>query len=75
MNRRRAKILTQTVETVFEIKLFLDPKLKLGENERLQFQTVRFAIGTTDFARASKAYRTFQILLLWQRRLAQFAIN
>jgi hypothetical protein len=35
-----AKILTQTVETVSEIKLFLDPKLKLGENERLQFQTV-----------------------------------
>jgi len=39
-NRRMAKSLTQTVETVAEIKLFLDPKLKLGENERLQFQTV-----------------------------------
>ena len=57
-----AKILTQTVETVSEIKCFLDPKLKLGENERLQFQTVRFATGTIDFARASKAYRTLALV-------------
>jgi len=52
-----AKILTQTVETVSEIKCFLDPKLKLGENEMLQFQTASFAGGPDDFARASLACR------------------
>jgi len=49
----------------------MDPKLKLGENKRWQFQTGRFATGTTDFARASKKQAVVGLLRRERRRSAE----